>query len=66
MADFLTGLARRTLGLTPVVQPMIASVFANNAENLMIPADYSSSWEQEAGNREQEAGNREQGTGNRQ
>ncbi|WP_293066053.1 MULTISPECIES: hypothetical protein, partial [unclassified Moorena] len=69
MADFLTGLARRTLGLTPVVQPMIASVFANNANNLMMAADYSSVWEQESESlREQATGNREgeQAIGNRE
>jgi hypothetical protein len=42
MTDFLTRLAQRTLGLTPVVQPQIASRYVPAAE-VMIANDYISS-----------------------
>ncbi|MBE9199615.1 MULTISPECIES: hypothetical protein [unclassified Nodularia (in: cyanobacteria)] len=41
MADFLTTLATRTLGLTPVMQPMIASIFTAGEVGEIYPASTS-------------------------
>ncbi|MDP5337394.1 MAG: hypothetical protein NWQ28_02310, partial [Nodularia sp. (in: cyanobacteria)] len=42
MTDFLTTLATRTLGLTPVMQPMIASIFTAGEIYSAFDGEYES------------------------